>query len=195
MGRTRAVSNWSSRWAGLVKVLGGILLGALLLAPVRSLDAALPATHRVTLLWDRNPSADGITGYRIYFGTASGSYSDYVAVENVTAGAVTGLADGVTYYFAVTAHDGNGLESGFSDEVIYTPRLPRMQTHLAPGGSMVLSVQGPPGHLYFIEASEDLLNWTVIDIVYLESGTAVEVTDPDGASYAKRFYRMLDVSQ
>ena len=43
-----------------------------------------------------------------------------VDVGNVTTYTVTGLADGATYYFAVTAYDSVGNESGYSNEVVYT---------------------------------------------------------------------------
>ena len=69
----------------------------------------------VTLAWDRNPESD-IAGYRLYYGTVSRSYTQVVDVGNVVQRTLTGLAQG-TYFFAVSAYNSSGLESGFSNEV------------------------------------------------------------------------------
>jgi hypothetical protein len=44
-------------------------------------------------------------------------YSSSVNVGNVTTYAVTNLGIGTTYYFAVSAFNSSGIESGFSNEV------------------------------------------------------------------------------
>ena len=50
-----------------------------------------PATaQQVTLAWDA-PAATGITGYNIYYGTASGSYSTHTDAGVATTVIVTGL--------------------------------------------------------------------------------------------------------
>jgi hypothetical protein len=74
------------------------------------------AGAQVELAWDAN-TAPNIVGYKIYVGTASHSYSTNVDVGNVTGYLLTGLPTGVQYFFAVTAYDTAGLESGFSNEV------------------------------------------------------------------------------
>jgi hypothetical protein len=70
----------------------------------------------VRLAWNPNSEAD-LAGYRIHYGTASGSYTVHVDVGNVTTTTISGLADGVRYYFAATAYDTEALESGYSNEV------------------------------------------------------------------------------
>ncbi len=61
-----------------------------------------------------------VTGYRVYYGTAAGSYlqarGSGVAVGNVSTYAAAGLQQGVAYYFAVTSVDAAGVESAFSAE-------------------------------------------------------------------------------
>lgn len=81
----------------------------------------------VTLAWDASPDAS-VTGYRIYLGVASGAYTNAVVVGNVTNATLTNLTSGVTYYFAATAYDGNGLESAFSNETSYRPPLQTLPT-------------------------------------------------------------------
>ena len=90
----------------------------------------------LTVTWD--PPSDGTTtGYILFYGTASHSYSEQVDVGNTTSYAVRNLLDGTTYYFAVRAYDAAGVTSDSSIEVSGTtaPAVP-------PGGT-ALAV--PPG--------------------------------------------------
>ncbi len=71
---------------------------------------ATPGSGEIQLAWTRTEMAEG---YRIYYGTASGVYTDSVdagAVENFT---VTGLAVNTRYYFVVRGYNymGEGLSS------------------------------------------------------------------------------------
>ncbi|WDT74630.1 MAG: fibronectin type III domain-containing protein [Candidatus Manganitrophus sp.] len=72
-----------------------------------------------SLSWDANTESD-LAGYKVYFGTASRSYGAPVDVGNQTAYTVTGLSEGQTYYFAVTAYNDADSESAFSAEVSKT---------------------------------------------------------------------------
>jgi archaellum component FlaF (FlaF/FlaG flagellin family) len=79
----------------------------------------LPATvmaATVTLNWQANQEAD-ISGYNVYYGAASRSYGQPIPAGNVTSYTVENLTEGSTYYFAVTAVDTSGNESGYSGEV------------------------------------------------------------------------------
>ncbi|GBC59831.1 hypothetical protein DENIS_0772 [Desulfonema ishimotonii] len=69
-----------------------------------------------TLHWEANSEAD-LNGYNIYYGETSRSYGPLVPVGNVTEYTLEGLQPGQTYYFAITAVDTSGNESGFSAEV------------------------------------------------------------------------------
>ncbi len=72
----------------------------------------------VTLAWDANAEPD-LAGYKVYFGTASRTYGTPITIGTTTTYTVTGLAPG-TYYFSVTAWNGGGQESGYSNEVTAT---------------------------------------------------------------------------
>lgn len=87
----------------------------------------------VTLAWDANTEPE-LAGYRLHYGTASGSYSVHLDVGNVTTFQVTGLAAGTTYYFAATAYGADGTESGYSNEV----------SHTVPQANRAPAAPGPP---------------------------------------------------
>lgn len=74
---------------------------------------------QVALAWDANPEPD-IAGYKLYYGTVSGSYGAPIDVGNVTTHTVPNLTDGLTYFFATTAYDAFGNQSGYSNEVTFT---------------------------------------------------------------------------
>jgi len=82
----------------------------------------LPAANaaQVTLAWDKNTELD-IAGYKMNYGTASGTYPYSVDVGNHTSCTISGLAEDTTYYFAATAYNSIG-ESGFSEEISYSVR-------------------------------------------------------------------------
>lgn len=77
------------------------------------------ATTTAGLAWDAVAST-AVTGYRLYYGTASGRYSQAAGqglnVGKVTAYTLTGLTRGTRYYFAVTAYSATGQESAYSNE-------------------------------------------------------------------------------
>lgn len=92
-----------------------VILGFLLV--LNWTTAAMAAN--ASLSWDANTESD-LAGYKVYYGTASRSYGAPVDVGNQTAYTVTGLSEGQTYYFAVTAYNDADAESAFSAEVSKT---------------------------------------------------------------------------
>ncbi|HMP82706.1 MAG TPA: fibronectin type III domain-containing protein [Verrucomicrobiota bacterium] len=83
--------------------------------------AALVHAQSVTLAWEPSPDAT-VTGYRIYYGDASGVYTNFVDAGNATHCVVGGLAAGADYYFVATAYTASGVESLPSNEVQWTAR-------------------------------------------------------------------------
>jgi hypothetical protein len=95
-------------------------------APV--LTSAVRGDGRVNLTWTE-PSAGSspIQGYRVYVGNASGGEAFSQQVGGTSA-AVTGLTNGVTYYFQVTAFNGAG-EGPRSNELSAKPaKVPNAPT-------------------------------------------------------------------
>ena len=93
------------------------------LVPPTSLIAT-SGNQRVTLRWRKHPESD-VAKYRIYGGTSSNPTSkiDSTTGINDTTKTLTGLTNGTTYYYRVTAVDSAGNESGYSSEVTATPAL------------------------------------------------------------------------
>ena len=79
--------------------------------------------NTATLTWDA-VSDPNLSGYRVYYGTAPGTYlqspGQGVNAGNVTTYTVTGLGGATTYYFVATTYDTSNRESTFSNEVSKT---------------------------------------------------------------------------
>ena len=183
----------ASRIIGLTRVLVGILCFALLLDSGQAFVATPPGLFSVSLTWDPSPSPE-VVGYNLYYGAASGNYTNTVAMGSVTTVTVSGLLSGVTYYFAVTAVGADGQESGFSNEVTYQQPLPlaQLQVSSLADGQFTLTVTGPAGQTYDLEATQDFQTWTLIGTVTLDASGSLEFTDTNAANFPQRFYRTRD---
>src|SRR5205823_3436364 len=102
-------------WCGVPRLV--------LLAFVLQLTLARGIAHSVTLAWDPNQEPD-IAGYNLYYGEVSRIFRTKIDVGNVTSATVPNLAEGMTYFFFVTAYNTSGLESDPSNEVIYKVNSP-----------------------------------------------------------------------
>lgn len=123
-----------------VRLIIILVFAALLMSgvPVKAAD--------ITLAWDANAEPD-LSGYKVYSGTASRSYSGSVDVGNWTSCVMGGLEPGKTYYFAAKAYNATGSESDYSMEVAYNVPAacsfslsPGSQSYTASGGTGSVSV-------------------------------------------------------
>lgn len=174
----------------VTRILSGILFCALLRQPVQAVNPPLPESYNLILAWYPSTSPE-ITSYHLYYGTNSGTYPSSIVVDNVTTVTVFGLLSGVTYYFATTAVNADGQESDFSNEVSYQQKLTgvKIQINRISRRQFMLTVTGPAGQTYNIEATEDFLTWTVIGMVTLDSEGSWNFSDPNAGHFPKRFYR------
>jgi hypothetical protein len=113
--------------------LRALALGGLLFAALAHAGASL------RLFWDASP-APNVVGYNVYYGAASRRYTNVVRVGNVTEATLDDLPLAPALYFAVTATDANGLESGPSNELVWSPPMP--QTNAALPAQPVFRVRG-----------------------------------------------------
>ena len=82
----------------------------------------------VAFTWRANTEPD-LAGYKLYVGAQPRVYSSIVDAGLATTYRLTGLLRGASYYFALTAYNTSGLESPFSNELMYrVPELPATNT-------------------------------------------------------------------
>ena len=118
----------------------------------------LPASNahpaQVTLAWDASTDPD-IAGYKVYYGNSSGSHQEVIDVGNTTTCTISTLLDGTIYYFAATDYNTSGIESGYSNEVVYNPPpactysiSPATQSFDSSGGPGTVSVTASSGCIW-----------------------------------------------
>lgn len=79
-----------------------------------------PRYASVNLAWNA-VNDPNLGGYRIYSGTAPGSYGTPITADKTAAYKASGLAIGTPYYFAVSSLNSVGAESPLSSEITATP--------------------------------------------------------------------------
>lgn len=85
-----------------------------------------PSITKVTpqdssLLVEWSGSDPDIAGYKIHFGSSSGSYERTIDLKDAANLTIKKLTNGTTYYVSVTAYNQNGYESSYSTEAQGTP--------------------------------------------------------------------------
>jgi len=148
------------------------------------------ASSSVDLAWDGNPDPS-VVGYNVYYGGASGDYTNVISVGDVTNANIGGLTEGKTYYFAVTAYDSYGDESAFSAETIYiVPGWLNLTPGTIASGTAEIQFPVAPGHLYQLQESPDMRNWSTIWQTTGVSNEWVTYDAPVGTS-GSMFYRVV----
>jgi hypothetical protein len=111
--------------------------------------ATVVRAQTATLAWDA--SADStVTGYRVSYGTRTGTYSQTLDVGKVTQYTVTGLDLSLDYFFAVQAYNGAGLVSAFSNEAMLPAPVP-------PGTTTISSLTANIGYPLLVS---NAVTWT-----------------------------------
>ena len=166
--------------------------------PAPTLLAPLVADRQVSLSWT---ASTGATSYKVYRSTSSGAET-YLITSSTTNCTDSGLVNGTTYYYEVTAVNSGGQESATkSNEVNATPVLPSAPqlfgAAFAPGGGLGFSFISAPGVKFTVYASTDvalpLNQWTPLGPPVEDnqgSYSLYQFTDPQAASQsmAQRFY-------
>jgi regulation of enolase protein 1 (concanavalin A-like superfamily) len=83
--------------------------------------SATAGDGQVSLDWNNNSEGD-LAGYRVYRSTTSGSGYGQIASPSSSAYTDSGVSNGTTYYYVVTAYDTSDNESGYSNEASATPQ-------------------------------------------------------------------------
>lgn len=189
----------------LIKILPVLLLAAAAI-PLGLASAAItpPSGKSLTLAWNPNPEPN-LQGYRVYVGTVTGQYSQILSAGAVTSFQISQLQVGQTYYFAVAAVDGAGLESPRSTELavtIATPPLPSgSQLSSNTSGGLALKWTFPTSHMgsspkFIVQTSTDMVNWTQVATILAANslgrdGQMENFSWPIPATTeARKFYRL-----
>ena len=98
-------------YASLALFLFILLSAATAFAGTASISWTAPTTNT------DGSALNDLDGYKLHYGTTSGSYTQTIDVGNVTTYEVTGLTGGTTYYFAITAYNVVAVESTYSNEI------------------------------------------------------------------------------
>src|SRR6266487_2473446 len=149
---------------------------------------AVPGNGQVTLSWAA-PASDGgspVSGYNVYQGTSAGGETGTpVNGSPVTATSytVTGLVNGITYYFKVTAVNGVGEGPGAEVKAVpvTVPDAPAGLVAVAGNGQVTLSWAAPASDGGSPVTGYDLYEGTTADFhgsapLAKVAGTAVTVT-------------------
>jgi len=143
----------------------------------------------VTLAW--NASTDSIVaGYNVYYGGASGMYTNEVNAGAATSVTISNLTPGVTYYFAATTYSASGVESPFSSELVY-----RVRTNVvATATNRIVKVTG---RLVQITTATNITGpWLVMTDSYFSPPLVVaQMTNPPEPTRFWRGVVVLDISQ
>ena len=125
----------SGGWSGAKNLADSEPVGPIIAATTYTLSCTGPGgtsiqmltvaiTTTVSLDWvaptqnvDGTPLTN-LAAYRIYYGSGSRSYDDFLDVTDSTATSYSVSLVSGTYYVAMTAIDGDGSESAYSNEVI-----------------------------------------------------------------------------
>ncbi len=120
---------------------------------------------------DGTPLTD-LAGYKIYYGTASRTYSQPIDVGNVTTYFMGGFADGKTYYFAVKAYDTARNESGYSIEASKTFPAQTFALTVSKAGSGTI-VSSPMGINCGVTCSQSYSSGTVVALTAIPASGSI----------------------
>ncbi|MDQ7786428.1 MAG: DUF1566 domain-containing protein [Thermodesulfovibrionales bacterium] len=138
-------------------------------------------TAQTTLSWvppatneDGTPITD-LSGYKVYYGTSTKSYPQTLTVGNVTTCTVGNLADGTTYYFAITAVNSSLKESKYSNEISRVmPAAPHYALSISRNGAGNGTVtSSPAGIMCGSDCTESYIGGTVVTLTASADGNSI----------------------
>jgi hypothetical protein len=172
-----------------------LLLFTAFITSGRASGSGATFSANVTLVW--NPSTNKIVaGFNLYYGSVSGAYTNKTSAGMATSLTISNLIPGTAYYFAATTYSAAGAESALSSEVSYTVPMPSsgVQLIVTTSKQFILTVTGPVGQSYDIQATQDFIAWTVIGTVTVGANGSFAFTDTNAAGFSQRFYRTHEIT-
>ena len=148
------------------------------------------------LEWDL-PADASVSGFKVYLGTSSRQYTQSINAGMRTNVSVTNLDAGITYFLAATAYDTNGVESEFSEEIIYTPAVDgtnsfSIAARFQFSTNVSVRFSAPTAHRCWVASSTDLRIWKqVYALTSTGSQVQYQYTEPFVNGEPKMFYRVI----
>jgi fibronectin type III domain protein/dockerin type I repeat protein len=145
------------------------------------LTGPLFAATTIQLSWSPNTESD-LSGYRLRYGTSSGTYTQTIEVGKVTSYSIAGLDSNLTYYFVLHAYDTSGNVSLPSNEASGKPKV---VAGAAPTVSSALEVAS--NSLYILQSGQHSIRVTGTNfqsgaVVSLGTGVTCGATSLSGSS-------------
>ncbi|HUA38150.1 MAG TPA: fibronectin type III domain-containing protein [Candidatus Sulfopaludibacter sp.] len=119
----------SSTWQTMGTFTGSTTLSFTNLPVVFIRGVCSNLTGSVTLTWQPS-TRPKLTGYDIYYGTASGIYPNVLNVGKTTTVTISNLVGGRVYYFMIYTYDVSGNITPYSSEISATAQTTRFSLSL-----------------------------------------------------------------
>ncbi len=169
--------SFSAGWVALLAL-------ALLFGP------AAKAEQSLALVWSPSTTTS-VAGYHIYYGDDGTNFQYVLDTGTNTSYLVSGLQEGQTNSFAVTAYDSQGVESDLSNLISYiVPGAVKVARKAGARSPSVINFSVAPGHTYKVQASVNLTTWSTIWQTTSTSNAWAQFQDVEGANLKMRFYRL-----
>jgi hypothetical protein len=152
----------------------------------------------VSLAWDPVGDTD-LAGYRVYYGTSPGTYTQSVDVGNVTQTTIGSLTDCTMYYFGVKAYDTAGNQStSYSNEIsgwsrpVVTASAPSAAeqgrslaltitgSNFQAGATVAFSNTGVTVNSVTVNACGQLTANVTVGVAAAPGASSIDATNPDG---------------
>jgi hypothetical protein len=99
----------------------------------------------------------------------------------------TGFTGSDSFNYILTPSSGPNIQ----DEITVEVDISFIAGATMNGGQASMQFVGVPNTLYDIEASTDLINWTVVGTVESDANGLFQFQDANSASFPVRFYRTM----
>jgi hypothetical protein len=149
------------------------------------------AVQSLSLVW--NPSSgNNVAGYQFRYWEEGTTFQYVVDVGTNTSYLATGLQEGQTYNFLITAYTPLGIESLPSNVFTYVvPNFINAALKAGPGSPLLINFLATPGHVYQVQASTDLKTWTTIWQTAVSTSACAQMEDAAIPNLNMRFYRVV----
>jgi fibronectin type 3 domain-containing protein len=179
----KATRSFSAVWATCLAL-------AMLYGPA-AVGATTPlATQSLTLGWTPSPSTN-VAGYHIYYGSDGTNFQYEMDAGTNTIFEVSGLQEGETNSFVVTAYDAQGVDSAPSNLITYVvPGTVNIASKAGAGSPAIITFPVVTGYTYQVQASVNLITWSNVWQTTATSNGWIQFEDSESTHLNTRFYRL-----